>query len=108
MGIPGFYTRIQAYGSNEIIGQRLHDQSQKPAHSQGHIAIIDGPSLAHSLFEELIAGEQANEKAECFYRYNTICKNAIIWLDNLRSFGFGMYVMGKVLFEACKKLSASQ
>ena len=93
MGIPKFYSRMLAYGSNEVVGRRLYCQSQdQKSLGRSSIAIIDGPSLAHSVFDELITGEHANEKAKCFYRYEAICRNFITWLDNLCSFGFEMYV----------------
>jgi hypothetical protein len=100
MGIPQFFTRIRAYGIDDVIGVRSvnaatqdqdRDQDQSQSHCPSKLVIIDGPSLAHFLFDELTKGEHANKRAECFHRYGTIGENAIHWLDNLVSFGWEVY-----------------
>ena len=97
MGIPHFFTRISAYGTDALIGVRSNNTAtpDKDQHqdrkSQSKLAIVDGPSLAHFLFDELTKGDHANDRAGCFYRYATIGEQAILWLDNLASFGWEMY-----------------
>jgi hypothetical protein len=99
MGPPGFFSRIRAYGTNKEIGrttttaQESQGQNQSHSHSRSQStkrAFIDGPSLAHFLYESLRENERADEEPECFYRYTDLGEAAVKWLDNLRSFGFKM------------------
>lgn len=100
MGPPGFFSRVRAYGTYEDIGRTTasteESQSQSQSQSQGQsttpaiVAIIDGPSFAHFLYDKLIKDECANDKIETFYRYAELGEAAIKWLDNLCSLGFTM------------------
>lgn len=87
MGIPNFLSRIRDYGVTERIGSTAtSSQSQiNPT-----IAIIDGPSLAHYLCEQLIRDTSADLEVECFYNYDILGKRAVGWLNNLSNFGFEM------------------
>ena len=89
MGPPGFFSRVRAYGTNSEIGRTTTTAQQSQSQST-KLAIIDGPSLAHFLYENLRKNERADEEAECFYRYGDLGEAAIKWLDNLCSFGFEM------------------
>ena len=95
MGIPKFFSRVREYGTTNEIGRRSTTSSANQSQSQSHcqstkLAIVDGPSLAHFLFEQLSKEGHADLNAQCFYRYATVGEKAIEWLDNLRSFGFEM------------------
>ena len=95
MGIQKFFSRVREYGATGEIGRRTTTSSASQSQSHSHrqstkLAIIDGPSLAHYLFEQLAKEEHADEKVQCFNRYATLGEMAIKWLDNLRSFGFEM------------------
>jgi hypothetical protein len=95
MGIPKFFSRVREYGTTNEIGRYTTTSSASQSQSQSHcqstkLAIIDGPSLAHFLSEQLTKERPADEKIQCFYRYATLGEKAIKWLDNLRSFGFEM------------------
>ena len=91
MGIPKFFSRVREYGTTNEIGRRSTTSSASQSQSQCQstkLAIVDGPSLAHFLFEQLSKEEHADLKAQYFYRYATLGEKAIEWFDNLRSFGF--------------------
>lgn len=81
MGIPGFASRIRARGTNLPIGQKGTDRSQ----SQLTIAIIDGPALAHFLFQSSQSGVHANSGIGPQFNYKSLGKAAIAWIDMVRT-----------------------
>ncbi|KAK5169698.1 uncharacterized protein LTR77_005676 [Saxophila tyrrhenica] len=81
MGVPGLASQIHKYGSYTSIPQTKSRRNDRIA------AVIDGPSLAHSLYRH---GNYQSGKdgivAQCDHR--AIGKAAVAWLDRLRSYGF--------------------
>ena len=89
MGIPKLYSRIRAYGTTNEIG-RARTTSQESQSQSHRIAIVDGPSLAHFLFEQLPEEDSTDMTIGCLADYAKLGQKAIAWLDNLRSVGFEM------------------
>jgi len=93
MGIPGFASRMQAHGSTQVIGRK-----GEQCHSQ---AIIDGPSLAHTL-ARLVQDRHAHDAGIApNVSYSEIGEAAVAWLENQESFGFKMCVVLKCLPGPC-------
>lgn len=93
MGIPKFFMRLRALGTHDIIGRNTGDsQSQnKSQDCQTTLAVVDGPSLAHFLYDELVKETYTSRDTECFFRYSILGRKAVKRLDNLCDFGFEMY-----------------
>lgn len=83
MGIPGLASQLHKYGSYISIPQRKIERHQQA------VAIIDGPSLAHSLLGQG-KFETGKDGVVPHCDYQAIGRAAIAWLDNLRSYGFDM------------------
>ena len=120
MGIPGFASRIRQYGVHEVIGRIPGDGTQGQAGdpSQGWpnntqflslgpkssklleshakatpvLAIVDGPSLAHAIYQACKKEQNANQSTDHSYSYAKIGKAAVDWLNRLCSYGFTMLV----------------
>lgn len=81
MGISRFASRIRDHGSVNVIGRK--------GESRNDHAIIDGPSLAHSLLGN--APEEGNDGSVMpRTSYDALGKAALAWLDNLQEHGFEM------------------
>jgi hypothetical protein len=81
MGIPGLASQLHKYGKYTSIQQTKAQTGQQTA------AIIDGPSLAHSIYH-LGKYEVAKDGIVSQYNYDAIGKAAVAWVDRLRSYGF--------------------
>ena len=83
MGIKGFASRIRPYGSMATIGRKGDSCNDR--------AVIDGPSLAHSLLyqnSEIVADREGGIFPR--FNYGEIGKAAIDWLQTLETYGFAM------------------
>lgn len=84
MGIPGLASQIHRYGSYASIPQQ-----KATTFTQTVAGVVDGPSLAHSIYS---TGKYDVCKdgiiAQCAYK--AIGREAVAWLDRLRSYGFEM------------------
>ena len=85
MGIPGFLSRMRQYGFDRTIGRI---ESQEP--EQSTVAVVDGPSLAHFLFQSTRSVEISYSTVVAQFDYVEIGKAAITWLDRLQTFAFDM------------------
>lgn len=83
MGIFGFATRMQRFGTRETIGA-TNTQSTNP------LAIVDGSSLAHFLFHSSKHDQKADNTIAPQYSYKAFGTAAIDSLDQLRRYGFEM------------------
>lgn len=81
MGIPSFASRMRGYGSVGILSRREDSQTDR--------AIIDGPSMAHSLLQQTDQAVQSyNGTILPTYSYCALGEAAVTWLKNLEKCGF--------------------
>ncbi|KAK3703789.1 hypothetical protein LTR37_014235 [Vermiconidia calcicola] len=80
MGILNFWTRIKQYGALRVIPQTGAESSQITP------AIIDGPALAHNVFESL--RHKANRSVVTQFNYAEVGQKVIEWLDKLALHGY--------------------
>lgn len=83
MGIPRFAYRMRDYALTQIIGAETIT-------SQSQTAVIDGPSLAHFVFQTTKWDEKANSGIATQCNYADLGKAVIKWLDRLQLYGFEM------------------
>lgn len=82
MGIAGFASRMQDYGTFKPI-------SQSPGATSRTYAVIDGPALAHFAFQELLKEESGGTHTlGLLCKYSDITQVATSWLNRLEHFGF--------------------
>lgn len=82
MGIPGFASRIRSHGSVGTIGRKGEPRDDH--------AIIDGPSLAHSLLQSSEISGRSGGGILPSWSYSALGKAAVAWLDALQEHGFMM------------------
>lgn len=83
MGIPGFASRIRHHGSISTLGRK--------GEHRGDHAIIDGPSMAHSLLHHAAAGAVKSKGAVMpRHSYSAIGEEAVAWVDTVAEHGFDM------------------
>lgn len=83
MGIPSFASRMRGYGAVDVLGRRGEPQNDG--------AVVDGPSLAHSLIQQTAGALQSNDGAIMpRYSYSALGAAAIAWLRSLEEYGFHM------------------
>lgn len=81
MGISRFASRIRDHGSVNVVGRK--------GESRNDYAIIDGPSLAHSLLGD--HPEQSKDGSIMpLPDYTALGEMAVAWLDNLQEHGSNM------------------
>lgn len=85
MGIPGLASQLHKYGSHVSIPQQKANTTTHPV-----AAVIDGPSLAHSIYRTGKFG-LGSEGIVTHCDYAALGKAAIAWLDRLRSYTYEMY-----------------
>ena len=83
MGVPGFASRMRQYGSYETIGRRKDEPTTR--------AVIDGPSLAHHIFNVIKRDAAVGSGIVPQFDYAELGKATIRWLDELSQYGFDMY-----------------
>lgn len=81
---------MQACGLTTIIGSKSGRLVTDDSTSEAKFAVIDGPSLAHSLFNSNKVAERSNIGIATDYSYAALGKAAVDWLDQLQSHGFQM------------------
>jgi hypothetical protein len=74
MGIKGLLSRIEEYGKPFVPEQAGRADTRK-------LAIVDGPSLAHAVYDRQPAGVNTN-------RYAATCQRTIAFLDRLYAAGY--------------------
>ncbi|KAK3724070.1 hypothetical protein LTR37_001192 [Vermiconidia calcicola] len=80
MGILNFWTRIKQYGARRVIPQPGAESSQITP------AIIDGPALAHNVFETLRYKANRSVVTQC--NYAEVGHEVVEWLDKLALHGY--------------------
>ena len=82
MGIEGFLKRVKdaGFGARKDLGRTGDEIHTK--------AIVDGPSLAHHIYNKL--GEKAvgNDNIAPSITYRAIAASVIDWVDKLQTYGF--------------------
>lgn len=74
---------MRKYGCSRVIGRGLAKERT--------IAVIDGPSLAHSIFNSSDHTQSAGPEFAPHYDYADLGRSAVSWLDTLESHGFEVY-----------------
>jgi len=84
MGIEGFLTRIKdaGLGTRRDLGRAENEEHTR--------AILDGPSLAHYIYNKLIEAESYDSAIAPPVTYRAVADATVDWLDRLRTFGFQM------------------
>ena len=87
MGIPRFAYRMQGYARTGVIGQAPEEPTKT------RVAIIDGPSLAHSVYQTTRSDEPIGVRAYGgIVNYSGTAEAVITWLQLLEDHGFKMCV----------------
>jgi hypothetical protein len=84
MGIPFLTTRLQPYSKRCSLGTEGSKQ-----HS---VALIDGPNLVHHVYTALNDSARASGEPCTAADYATVWKATSKWLDDLKVFGYDVYV----------------
>lgn len=84
MGIPRFASRMRSYGSVSAIGRKGEPRKDQ--------AVVDGPSLAHSLLQQCPGDVDGSGAILPQVHYSKLGEAAVAWLDDLQSYGFSMSV----------------
>lgn len=84
MGIPRFAYRMRDYGVTECIGSKDIETRQT------QVAVIDGPSLAHFVFQNSRYDDRIDKSIVTNCNYAALGEATMQWLDRLQLYGFKM------------------